>query len=104
MTEKKKRAFIATFSGEVGTEILKSLYFKHIYSEIVLITNKKSKFEIEELNKLEQRILDFDNITEYSQEFENFQTGFCALESKNSSMEDIKKVYIINNYYLIYFS
>lgn len=74
-----KSAFIVGYTGEIGKEVVKEAVAINAFSSFVLIGRRKVEFKDDDLAKLEQRIVDFDNLDEYAVSLKGFNIGLCCL-------------------------
>lgn len=97
-----KKAFIMGYTGATGSEILEALAKKNVFSEVVLIGRRKVEFENEEMKKWEQRVVDFDNLSQHEEDFKGFDVGFCSIgtTTAKSNKDEYYKIdhdYVVNS-------
>jgi len=75
-----KMAFIVGFTGEVGKELVKELVRSpRPFSKVALIGRRKVEFDDEERKSLDQKVVNFDKLDEFADEFKGFDVGFIAM-------------------------
>jgi len=72
-------AFILGATGETGKELLLALAANQSISKLVLIGRRKQDLEQDTFKNVEQRVIDFDKIGEFSDSFQGFDVGYCCL-------------------------
>eukprot|EP00092_Neocalanus_flemingeri_P013837 GFUD01014928.1.p1 GENE.GFUD01014928.1~~GFUD01014928.1.p1 ORF type:complete len:276 (+),score=83.03 GFUD01014928.1:38-865(+) len=76
----KKVALVLGASGETGKEVLKQLVNRPEFSRIVSIGRKQLDLPNDpSYERVEQKVVDFDNLEKYSAEFEGIDAAFCCL-------------------------
>ncbi|CAJ0933547.1 unnamed protein product, partial [Mesorhabditis belari] len=83
-----KQAFVVGASGMVGKQLVETLSANPRFSRIVLFGRR----DIDLPNPpkhLEQRKIDFENLSEHKKDFEGFDVGFCALGTSSRLHPDL---------------
>ena len=93
-------AFVIGYTGEVGKELVKELAHCKSFSKVTLLGRRQLQYDDPEMQKLEQRIIDFENPQESADAFKA-DVGFCALGTtrKKSGADGFYKVdhdYVMN--------
>ena len=81
MSVGKKVALVLGASGETGKEVVRSLVNSELYSQVNVITRRQLDFPQDDPNyqKVQQKIVDFDQLEESSSAFSGAATAFCCL-------------------------
>ncbi|XP_063802447.1 oxidoreductase HTATIP2 [Pseudophryne corroboree] len=74
-----RSCFILGATGETGKALLKEILQTQLFSKITLIGRRKLAFEDEAYNNVNQEVVDFDKLDEYSAAFQGHDVGFCCL-------------------------
>jgi len=81
--ESKLSAFVLGATGEVGKAIVKELVKHSSFEKVTLFARRNLELPTVESDadygKVEQKIIDFEKISDYAKEFEGHQIGFSAL-------------------------
>ncbi|CAJ0575420.1 unnamed protein product, partial [Mesorhabditis spiculigera] len=73
-----KSAFVLGGTGAVGQKIVEVLSRDNNFSKVVLLGRRT--IDVNDPNsKIEQRVIDFENLEDHRSDFEGFDVGFCAL-------------------------
>lgn len=76
----QKSALILGASGETGKELLAKLAASPTFSKIVSIGRKEIELpDKEDYKKVEQKIVDFDDLNQYAADFSGVDAAFCCL-------------------------
>eukprot|EP00092_Neocalanus_flemingeri_P083403 GFUD01104672.1.p1 GENE.GFUD01104672.1~~GFUD01104672.1.p1 ORF type:complete len:282 (+),score=76.67 GFUD01104672.1:24-848(+) len=76
----KRVALVLGASGETGKEVLQQLVNRPEYSRIVSIGRRQLDLPNDpSYERVEQKVVDFDNLEKYSAEFEGIDAAFCCL-------------------------
>ncbi|CAD5124530.1 DgyrCDS12808 [Dimorphilus gyrociliatus] len=76
------------YTGAVGTELLNILAKDSTFHKVVLIGRRKVEFDDPVLKTWEQRIVDFDHLSKHTEDFKNFDIGFCSFGSISSKVDN----------------
>ena len=72
--------FVVGGTGEVGKELVKKLVQNPNFSKVVLISRREINFPSEnDYTKVEQKIVNFDDLKNHSDAFAGTDVGFCCL-------------------------
>jgi len=86
-----KTALLLGASGETGGEILKLLVSSETYSKVVIIVRREMELSTEEgWEKVEQGVVDFDNLEEHKHLFSGVDIAFCCLGYRGSLIYAVK--------------
>jgi len=66
-------------SGETGKQLLKQLAASKNVGKVVSVGRREVPIDGEGMDKIEQRIIDFDNMDKYEQDFKDINKAFCTL-------------------------
>lgn len=72
-------AFILGATGEVGRELFHALAANQSISKLVLIGRRKQELDADKFQNVEQRVIDFDKIGDFTDSFQGFDVGYCCL-------------------------
>jgi len=72
-------AFILGATGETGKELLHVLAANQSISKLVLIGRRNQELDENKFKNVDQRVIDFDKIEEFSESFKGFDVGYCCL-------------------------
>ncbi|CAM5121239.1 unnamed protein product [Eretmochelys imbricata] len=73
-----KSCFILGASGATGKE-LKEILKQQLFSNVTIIGRRKLTFEEEAYQNVNQQVVDFEKLDEYSASFQGHDVGFCCL-------------------------
>lgn len=73
------KALVLGGSGETGKELINLLVQLNGFSKVLIVGRSLLKFEQEHNTKIEQIIVDFENLVEKKNAFEGYDVGFCCL-------------------------
>ncbi|XP_074660117.1 protein HTATIP2-like [Tubulanus polymorphus] len=92
--EKGLTAFVVGYTGATGRVLVRQLLEKQIFKRLVLIGRRKVEFEDDLYKDVEQKIVDFDNLSEHADAFADTDVGYCCLGTTRgkSGVEGFKKV------------
>ena len=92
----KKVALVLGASGETGKEVLKQLVNRPEFTRIVSVGRRQLDLPNDDpaYDRVEQKVIDFDNLDEYAAEFKGIDTAFCCLGTtrRKSGAEGFVKV------------
>lgn len=74
-----KMAFIVGYTGETGKALVKEISKTKLFRKVVLIGRREVKLDADVGPEIEQKIVDFDCISDYKESFKDLDTGFCCL-------------------------
>eukprot|EP00094_Tigriopus_californicus_P011436 TCALIF_11041-PA protein Name:"Similar to HTATIP2 Oxidoreductase HTATIP2 (Gorilla gorilla gorilla)" AED:0.13 eAED:0.14 QI:32/0.33/0.25/1/0.66/0.5/4/64/428 len=77
ITKRANNALLVGASGETGQEVLKQLQLSPQFAKIILIGRRN--LDLSDASKVEQRVIDFDDIDSHSEAFQGADIGFCCL-------------------------
>lgn len=69
-------ALVLGGSGEIGKMLVKELNRNLNFSRIILITRRELNMAS---NRIEERVVDFENLDEYKDAFQGAEVGYCCL-------------------------
>lgn len=72
----RKMALVLGASGETGKEVVRQLVGSESYSQVTVITRRQLDLPYE---KVQQKIVDFDQLDQFSSAFSGVDTAFCCL-------------------------
>ena len=77
----RKVALVLGASGETGKEVVRQLVGSDGYSQVNIVTRRQLDFPKDEpgYNKISQKIVDFDQLEQFSSAFAGADTAFCCL-------------------------
>ncbi|XP_013065725.1 oxidoreductase HTATIP2-like isoform X2 [Biomphalaria glabrata] len=70
-------AFVLGYTGEVGKVLVEELNDLKLFKKVVLIGRRQIPLNLGP--EFEQKVIDFENIDEHKDVFENLDIGFCCL-------------------------
>uniref|UniRef100_A0A7N4NNH2 Protein HTATIP2 n=1 Tax=Sarcophilus harrisii TaxID=9305 RepID=A0A7N4NNH2_SARHA len=79
-----KSVFILGASGETGQVLLREILKENLFSKVTLIGRRKIEFEEEAYKHVNQEVVDFEKLDEYSSAFQGHDVGFCCLGTTRS--------------------
>ncbi|XP_019618023.1 PREDICTED: oxidoreductase HTATIP2-like isoform X3 [Branchiostoma belcheri] len=80
-------AFVVGHTGGTGSALVEELVNRNIFQKVVLIGRRKlDKYEEEKYNMLEQKIVDFEKLEDYADEFKGHSVGFVCLGAAKGSV------------------
>ncbi|XP_051820685.1 oxidoreductase HTATIP2 isoform X2 [Antechinus flavipes] len=79
-----KSVFILGASGETGQVLLREILKENLFSKVTLIGRRKIEFEEEAYKDVNQEVVDFEKLDEYSSAFQGHDVGFCCLGTTRS--------------------
>ncbi|CAM2115640.1 unnamed protein product [Caretta caretta] len=74
-----KSCFILGASGATGKELLKEILKQQLFSNVTIIGRRKLTFEEVAYQNVNQQVVDFEKLDEYSASFQGHDVGFCCL-------------------------
>ncbi|XP_038173486.2 oxidoreductase HTATIP2-like, partial [Arvicola amphibius] len=74
-----KSVFILGASGETGRVLLKEILGQNLFSKVTLIGRRKLTFEEEAYKNVNQEVVDFEKLDDYTAAFQGHDVGFCCL-------------------------
>jgi len=75
-----KTALLLGGTGETGKEVLKLLITTPVFGKIVCMGRREVELpKGEGWDRVEQRVVDFDNLAQYGESFTGVDTAFCCL-------------------------
>ncbi|XP_048216437.1 oxidoreductase HTATIP2 isoform X2 [Perognathus longimembris pacificus] len=74
-----KSVFILGASGETGKVLLKELLERSLFARVTLIGRRKLTFEEEAYKNVNQEVVDFEKLDDYTSAFQGHDVGFCCL-------------------------
>ncbi|KAM9410437.1 oxidoreductase HTATIP2 [Pholidichthys leucotaenia] len=77
--QQNKSCFLLGASGETGKVLLQELLECNIFSKITLIGRRKLTFHGKEYENVEQEVVDFEKLDDYSASFQGHDVGYCCL-------------------------
>ena len=100
----KKVALVLGASGETGKEVVRNLLGSEVYSQVNIVTRRQLDLHQDHPNyaKLNQKIVDFDKLDEFSSAFSGADVAFCCLGTTRTAAgaEGFVKVdhdYVLNS-------
>ncbi|KAL4224606.1 Oxidoreductase htatip2 [Mactra antiquata] len=98
------KSFILGYTGETGKALVKQLAQDGHFTKIVLIGRREVDLDagIQETNKFEQKVINFDNIAEFKDSVSECDVGFCCLGTtrRKGGVDHFIKVdrdYVVNS-------
>ncbi|CAM4568067.1 unnamed protein product [Lepidochelys olivacea] len=73
-----KSCFILGASGATGKELLKEILKQQLFSNVTIIGRRKLTFEEVAYQNVNQQVVDFEKLDEYSASFQGHDVGFCC--------------------------
>ncbi|XP_005305393.1 oxidoreductase HTATIP2 [Chrysemys picta bellii] len=77
--KQNKSCFILGASGATGKELLKEILKQQLFSNVTIIGRRKLTFEEVAYQNVNQQVVDFEKLDEYSAAFQGHDVGFCCL-------------------------
>uniref|UniRef100_A0A8C0HA77 Protein HTATIP2 n=1 Tax=Chelonoidis abingdonii TaxID=106734 RepID=A0A8C0HA77_CHEAB len=77
--KQNKSCFILGVSGATGKELLKEILKQQLFSNVTIIGRRKLTFEEVAYQNVNQQVVDFEKLDEYSAAFQGHDVGFCCL-------------------------
>ncbi|ESO91740.1 hypothetical protein LOTGIDRAFT_217236 [Lottia gigantea] len=77
--ERKHKAFVVGYTGESGKELVKQIQAADIFEKVVLIGRREVPPENISGVDYEQKVVDFDNLEQHAEVFNDCDIGFCCL-------------------------
>uniref|UniRef100_A0A8C4VG78 Protein HTATIP2 n=1 Tax=Gopherus evgoodei TaxID=1825980 RepID=A0A8C4VG78_9SAUR len=77
--KQNKSCFILGASGATGKELLKEILKQKLFSNVTIIGRRKLTFEEVAYQNVNQQVVDFEKLDEYSAAFQGPDVGFCCL-------------------------
>ncbi|CAM4685348.1 oxidoreductase HTATIP2 [Lepidochelys kempii] len=76
--KRNKSCFILGASGATGKELLKEILKQQLFSNVTIIGRRKLTFEEVAYQNVNQQVVDFEKLDEYSASFQGHDVGFCC--------------------------
>ncbi|XP_064635302.1 oxidoreductase HTATIP2-like [Lineus longissimus] len=91
---KNMSAFIVGYTGETGKVLVRECLQRNIFKKLVLIGRREVKYNEDIYKDVEQRIVDFENLGDYSEAFKDIHVGFVTLGTTRgkAGVEGFKRV------------
>ncbi|XP_045175092.2 oxidoreductase HTATIP2-like isoform X1 [Mercenaria mercenaria] len=98
-------AFVLGYTGETGKALLKQLSGDNYFSNIVLIGRRQvdlGDLQIADDGRFTQRVIDFDEVEKYADDFKGCDVGFCCMgttRGKGGAAHFVKvdRDYVVNS-------
>uniref|UniRef100_A0A8C3W861 Protein HTATIP2 n=1 Tax=Catagonus wagneri TaxID=51154 RepID=A0A8C3W861_9CETA len=74
-----RTVFILGASGETGRVLLKEILEQSLFSKVTLIGRRKLAFDEEAYKNVNQEVVDFEKLDDYTSAFQGHDVGFCCL-------------------------
>ncbi|CAG2204982.1 HTATIP2 [Mytilus edulis] len=74
-----KMAFVIGYTGETGKSLIQELNRRKLFKKIVLIGRREVQMDKDLGPEFEQKVVDFDRLTEHKDTFQDLDIGFCCL-------------------------
>uniref|UniRef100_A0A8D2BA20 Protein HTATIP2 n=1 Tax=Sciurus vulgaris TaxID=55149 RepID=A0A8D2BA20_SCIVU len=74
-----KSVLILGASGETGRVLLREILEQNLFSRVTLIGRRKLTFEEEAYKNVNQEVVDFEKLEDYTSAFQGHDVGFCCL-------------------------
>ncbi|CAC5413515.1 HTATIP2 [Mytilus coruscus] len=74
-----KMAFVIGYTGETGKSLIQELNRTKLFKKIVLIGRREVQLDKDLGPEFEQKVVDFERLTEHKDTFQGLDTGFCCL-------------------------
>lgn len=74
-----KSVFVLGYTGETGKAMVKELSRGNYFSRVVLIGRRKVDLPEDVNTNFEQKVVDFEKLTDYAEAFQGCEIGFCCL-------------------------
>jgi len=98
---KNLSAFVLGWTGEVGKELVNELLNSKLYSQVFLIGRRNVTFDPSDIRSgAEQRVVDFDNLQEHRDAFQDIQVGFCCLGTTRGK-SGAEGFYLVDHDYVV---
>ncbi|XP_066263428.1 oxidoreductase HTATIP2-like [Branchiostoma lanceolatum] len=80
-------AFVVGHTGGTGLALVHELVNRNIFQKVVLIGRRKlDKYEGDKYSMLEQRMVDFEELEDYADEFKGHSVGFVCLGTSRAKV------------------
>ena len=96
-----KVALLLGATGETGGEILKLLIENDAYSKVIILVRREQS-PGEGWQKVEQAVVDFDNLDKHKQIFQGVDVAFCCLGYRGGLVYAVKLARSRNLHNIIY--
>lgn len=84
-----RTAFIVGYTGESGKSLVKQAAVSNILSKVRLLGRREVQLPVENPDKFEQKIVNFDDLESHDSCFQNAEVGFCCLGSTRKQGTDV---------------
>ncbi|VDI61450.1 oxidoreductase [Mytilus galloprovincialis] len=74
-----KMAFVIGYTGETGKSLIQELNRRKLFKKIVLIGRREVQMDKDLGPEFEQKVVDFERLTEHKDTFQDLDIGFCCL-------------------------
>lgn len=74
-----KSVFVLGASGETGRVLLKEILEQRLFSKVTIIGRRKLTFDEEAYKNVNQEVVDFEKLDDYTSAFQGHDVGFCCL-------------------------
>ncbi|XP_069824150.1 oxidoreductase HTATIP2 isoform X2 [Dendropsophus ebraccatus] len=95
-----KSCFILGASGETGKELLKQILQSRLFSKVTIVGRRKLDFEDEAYKDVNQEVVDFEKLDEYSSAFQGHDVGFCCLGTTKAKSGEAGFIRVDHDYVL----
>ncbi|XP_071975033.1 oxidoreductase HTATIP2 isoform X2 [Engystomops pustulosus] len=95
-----KSCFILGASGETGKELLKQIVQSQLYSKVTVIGRRQLNFEDEAYKDVNQEVVDFEKLDEFSSAFHGHDVGFCCLGTTKAKSGEAGFIRVDHDYVL----
>ncbi|KAG8564750.1 hypothetical protein GDO81_016580 [Engystomops pustulosus] len=95
-----KSCFILGASGETGKELLKQIVQSQLYSKVTVIGRRQLNFEDEAYKDVNQEVVDFEKLDEFSSAFQGHDVGFCCLGTTKAKSGEAGFIRVDHDYVL----
>uniref|UniRef100_A0A8C3W355 Protein HTATIP2 n=1 Tax=Catagonus wagneri TaxID=51154 RepID=A0A8C3W355_9CETA len=86
-----RTVFILGASGETGRVLLKEILEQSLFSKVTLIGRRKLAFDEEAYKNVNQEVVDFEKLDDYTSAFQGHDVGFCCLGTTRKKAGAVSK-------------
>nr|XP_004673284.2 oxidoreductase HTATIP2 isoform X1 [Jaculus jaculus] len=79
-----RSVFILGASGETGRVLLKEILDQNLFAKVTIIGRRKLTFQEENYKNVNQEVVDFEKLDDYTSAFQGHDVGFCCLGTTRS--------------------
>uniref|UniRef100_A0A8C5PLF4 Protein HTATIP2 n=1 Tax=Leptobrachium leishanense TaxID=445787 RepID=A0A8C5PLF4_9ANUR len=95
-----RSCFILGATGESGSELLREIVKRQLFSKVTLISRRKLPFEDETYKDVVQEVVDFEKLDDYAAAFQGHDVGFCCLGTTKGKSGEAGFIRVDHDYVL----